>query len=188
MATMNRNVNLEEVNTDAFMGISYLNYQSLLQKVVFVGGIVAGIAINLIGTFVLEISINMTLVLTLIPLVGGVAYGCNYNEDLSLIRYFKLLISKPSKAYYSKPTEDLAQLHMAAERIKQEEALLKQQKEKMSDEAQKQLLVKLGIFAILAIVAVVVTVIVINAMKTDEVHHIVTQASGIVEIEKGVFI
>ena len=40
MASMNRNVNLEEVNTDAFMGISYLNYQSMLQKVVFIGGIV----------------------------------------------------------------------------------------------------------------------------------------------------
>lgn len=37
MASMNRNVNLEEVNTDAFMGISYLNYQSMLQKVVFIG-------------------------------------------------------------------------------------------------------------------------------------------------------
>ena len=45
MASMNRNVNLEEVNTDAFMGISYLNHQSMLQKVVFVGGIVIGIAI-----------------------------------------------------------------------------------------------------------------------------------------------
>ena len=48
MASMNRNVNLEEVNTDAFMGISYLNYQSMLQKVVFIGGIVIGIAINLV--------------------------------------------------------------------------------------------------------------------------------------------
>ena len=59
MASMNRNVNLEEVNTDAFMGISYLNYQSMLQKVVFIGGIVIGIAINLVGTFLLEININV---------------------------------------------------------------------------------------------------------------------------------
>lgn len=35
MASMNRNVNLEEINTDAFMGITYLNYQSLAQKFLF---------------------------------------------------------------------------------------------------------------------------------------------------------
>lgn len=188
MATMNRNVNLEEVNSDAFMGISYLNYQSLLQKVVFVGSIVAGVAINLVGTFVFEISINLTIILTLIPLICGVAYGCNYNEDLSLIRYFKLLISKPSKAYYSKPAEDLAQLHMAADRIKQEEKLIKQQNEKMSDEAQKKLLIRLGIFAFIAIVAVIVMVIIIKAAKTDEIHHIVSQTLGIMEIKKGAFL
>lgn len=176
MATMNRNVNLEEVNSDAFMGISYLNHQSLLQKAVFVGGIVAGIAINLIGTFMLEISINVTIVLTLIPLLMGVAFGCNYNEDLSLIKYFRLLISKPVKIYYSKPTEDLAQLHVAAERIRQEEELIKQQQEKMSDEAQKRLLVKLGIFALLAIVIFALVIILINAMQTDEIHHTVDLA------------
>ena len=59
MASMNRNVNLEEINTDAFMGISFLNYQSLPQKIVFIGGVVAGIAINLIGTFVFNININV---------------------------------------------------------------------------------------------------------------------------------
>lgn len=181
MATMNRNVNLEEVNSDAFMGISYLNHQSLLQKAVFIGGIMAGIAINLVGTFILEVSINLTIVLTLIPLLIGVAFGCNYNEDLSLIKYFRLLISKPAKAYYSKPTEDLAQLHMAAERIRQEEELLKQQQEKMSDEAQKQLLFRLGIFALMAVVIFVVIIILINAMKTDEIHHTVSLALGFVE-------
>ena len=87
MASMNRNVNLEEVNTDAFMGISYLNHQSMLQKVVFVGGIVIGIAINLVGTFVLDISINITMILTLLPIILGVAFGCNFNEDLSLILF-----------------------------------------------------------------------------------------------------
>ena len=79
MASMNRNVNLEEVNTDAFMGISYLNYQSMLQKVVFIGGIVIGIAINLVGTFLLEININVTMILTLVPILSGVAFGCNFN-------------------------------------------------------------------------------------------------------------
>ena len=135
MASMNRNVNLEEVNTDAFMGISYLNYQSMLQKVVFIGGIVIGIAINLVGTFLLEININVTMILTLVPILSGVAFGCNFNEDLSLIKYFKLLISKPVETFYSKPAEDLEQLHQEVDRIKEEAELKQRQQEKMSDEA-----------------------------------------------------
>ena len=92
MASMNRNVNLEEINTDAFMGISYLNYQSIPQKIVFIGGVLVGIALNLIGTFILDISINVSILLNLVPLLVGVVFGCNYNEDLSLIKYMKTYI------------------------------------------------------------------------------------------------
>lgn len=173
MASMNRNVNLEEINTDAFMGISFLNYQSLPQKVIFIGGVVAGIAINLIGTFVFNINVNVSIFLTLIPILIGVAFGCNYNEDLSLIRYFKLLISKPAKAYYSKPAEDLEQLHNAAARIREEEELRKRQQEKMSDEAQRKLLIKMGVGALIAIVLLVAVLVAIKVTKTEEIHHTV---------------
>ena len=86
MASMNRNVSLEEINTDAFMGITYLNYQSLAQKVIFVGGIVVAVGGNLIGTFIFNIGVNVSVFLTFIPLLIGVMCGCNYNEDLSLVR------------------------------------------------------------------------------------------------------
>lgn len=176
MASMNRNVNIEEINTDAFMGISYLNYQSLPQKIVFIGGIVAGVAVNLIGNFVFNISINISIFLTLIPLSIGVAFGCNYNEDLSLIKYIKLLISKPSKAYYSKPAEDLEQLHNAATRIREEEELRKKQQEKISDEAQKKLLIKMGVVAMIVIIIFVVLLVSINATNKKELHHTVQEA------------
>lgn len=173
MATMNRNVNLEEINSDAFMGISYLNHQSILQKAVFIGGIVCAVGINLLGSFVWNININLTLALTLAPLLIGVAFGCNYNEDLPLVKYFKLLVSKPSKAYYSRPTEDLEQLHKSAERIREEEAVLRRQQEKASDEAQKKLLLKLGAFALAAVVALIAALALIKNLKTDEIHHTV---------------
>ena len=127
MASMNRNVNLEEINTDALMGISYLNYQSLPQKIVFIGGIIAGVAINLIGTFIFNISINVSIFLTLIPILIGVAFGCNYNEDLSLIRYFKLLISKTGKKHIIRSQSRIwSKLHNAAARIREEEELRKE--------------------------------------------------------------
>ena len=165
MASMNRNVNLEEVNTDAFMGISYLNHQSMLQKVVFVGGIVIGIAINLVGTFVLDISINITMILTLLPIILGVAFGCNFNEDLSLIKYFKLLVSKPA--------EDLEQLHQEADRIKEDAELKQKQQEKMSDEAQRKLLIRMGVVAVVVVVVFVAVLVGIKTMQPEELHHTV---------------
>lgn len=127
----------------------------------------------MIGTFVFNININVSIFLTLIPILIGVAFGCNYNEDLSLIRYFKLLISKPAKEYYSKPVEDLEQLHNAAARIREEEELRKRQQEKMSDEAQRKLLIKMGVGALIAIVLLVAVLVVIKVTKTEEIHHTV---------------
>lgn len=176
MASMNRNVNLEEINTDAFMRITYLNYQSLAQKVIFVGGIVVAVGGNLIGTFIFNIGVNVSVFLTFIPLLIGVMFGCNYNEDLSLVRYLKLLISKPSKAYYSRPVEDLEQLHNSAAKIREEEELRKKQQEKMSDEAQKKLLIKIGIGVIIAIFIFIVLVMIVKSTKKDELHHTVPEA------------
>lgn len=178
MASMNRNVNLEEINTDAFMGISFLNYQSLPQKAIFIGGIVAAIAINLVGTFVFDISMNFSMFLAFIPLLIGTAFGGNYNEDLSLIQYFRLLISKPAKAYYSKPVEDLEQLHNSEMRIRKEE-LRKQQQEKLSDEAQKKLLIKMGIIAAISIIIFIALVVVLKATKKNELHHTIQEVSYI---------
>ena len=154
MASMNRNVSLEEINTDAFMGITYLNYQSLAQKVIFVGGIVVAVGGNLIGTFIFNIGVNVSVFLTFIP----------------------LLISKPSKAYYSRPVEDLEQLHNSAAKIREEEELRKKQQEKMSDEAQKKLLIKIGIGVIIAIFIFIVLVMIVKSTKKDELHHTVPEA------------
>lgn len=186
MATMNRNVNLEEINSDAFMGISYLNYQTFIQKVVFIGGIVCAVGINLLGIFVLNISMNILLFITLIPLLLGVAFGCNYNEDLSLVQYFRLLISKPATAYYSKPTEDLEQLHRAAQRIREEEELKKREMVKVSDEAQKKLLIKLGVGAAVVVFIFIIVLVLINAIKTEEVHHEVSSQTMKMEIYEDV--
>lgn len=176
MASMNRNVNLEEINTDAFLGISYLKYQTGLQKIIFIGGILSGIGVNLAGTFIFHLSSNVSMLLAMVPLLIGVAFGCNYNEDLSLINYFKLLILKPKKTYYSKPVEDLEQLRNAALRIREEEELRKRQQEKVSDEAQRKLLIKMAIVAVLSVVIFILILVLIKSMKAEEIHHTVWKA------------
>lgn len=91
------------------------------------------------------------------------------------------MISKPAKAYYSKPVEDLEQLHNAAARIREEEELRKSQQEKMSDDAQRKLLIKMGIGALIAIVTLVISLVIIKSMKTEEIHHTV-QAVNQIEV------
>ena len=46
MAQMNRNVNLEEIDSDALFGIDALKNQSILQKIVFFGCVIAGVLVN----------------------------------------------------------------------------------------------------------------------------------------------
>jgi hypothetical protein len=175
MATMNRNVNLEEINSDAFMGIQYLNHQTVLQKAVLIGGIIIAIGFNLLSSFLWHLNINISILLTLLPLIIGIAFGCNYNEDLSLIKYIKLILFKPSITYNSKPTEDLEQLRNSADRIMQAEIKKKQQQ--ASPEEQRKLLIKLLVGAAIAIIFFAILLIVVKNTKTEEVHHTVSTLS-----------
>lgn len=48
MAQMNRNVNLEEIDSDALFGIDALKNQTILQKIVFFGSVIAGVLVNVL--------------------------------------------------------------------------------------------------------------------------------------------
>ncbi len=152
MATMNRNVNLEEINSEAFMGIPYLNYQSMGQKAVFWGSVCVGIGINLLGTFRWHISSMAAMCLMMAPLLAGVALGCNYNQDMSLLSFFLLLILKPKELYLHKPCTGVPHVmgYMAeCERADSERAA----RESVTQEQRRKSLIRL-IAAAVAIVAV----------------------------------
>lgn len=173
MATMNRNVNLEEINSDAFMGIPFLNYQTVWQKAIFIGSIVTGIGLCIVSIFCFNLNTNVAVLLTLLPLIVGIAFGCNYNQDLSLLKYLKLILFKPSKIYYSKPTEDLVQLKNAADRIRQEDELKQQEAKKASPEQQRKLLLKLVVGMLAFFLFMAIIIIVIMQSKTESIHHTV---------------
>lgn len=170
MASMNRNLSLEEVNSDAFMGIPFLNHQTVLQKIIFWGCVLLCAAINLMGNFMFQLNVSVTGFITLLPLLPGIAFGCNYNEDLTVIRYIILLLSKPSKTYVSKPTEDIAELHKMQEQLCMEERT--QGDNQVTQASQRKLLLKLitGI-SIGIIVLIILLAIINNSKEVDEVHH-----------------
>lgn len=178
---MNRNVNLEEINSDAFMGIPYLQHQTVLQKGILTGSIITAVGINLAGNLLWNANMNLVVVITLFPLIVGVAFGCNYNEDLSLIMYFRLIISRPSKAFYSRPTEDIVQLRNSAARIAKEEELQKRQQQGISQEEHKKFLIKTlaGMVVLIAVFAAVLALI--KNLKQEDVHHTVASADYSIE-------
>ena len=173
MATMNRNINLEEINADALMGIPFLNYQTLIQKVEVWGGIGVAVIWNIIGNFILHVNPMLIVIFTLIPVLIGSVFGCNYNQDLSLIKYIYLILNKPMTVLVSKPTEDLIQIKMAASRIARDKELKEKQANAASPEEQKKLLMKLGIGASIFILFLLIVIALILAGKTEEIHHIV---------------
>ena len=172
MATMNRNINVEEINSDAFMGIPYLNYQTILQKCIFWGCVVAAVAWNILGNFLLHINAAVIVFTTLILVAIGAILGCNYNQDLSIINYLKLIIFKSSAAYISKPTEDFAQIKTAAERMNKETELLEKQKN-VTPEQQRKLLIKLLIGALVMVLFFAILLIVLASSNGTVLHHVI---------------
>lgn len=173
MATMNRNLNLEEVNSDAFMGIPFLNYQSAGQKIIFACSIVLSVAIMLIGTFYFKWNANLIVFICLIPLAVGVAFGGNYNQDLSLIKYVHLILLKPSKRYELKPTEDLSYLNTKAAQLIREKERQKLQERNISPQEHRRTLLKLMLGVAIAVIAFLVILVFIEANRAEEIHHIV---------------
>lgn len=177
MATMPRNINLEEVGTDALFGIEYLNHQTILQKIFFFGGIALGIIWNIVGNFFLHCNVALIILGTLICIFFGVILGCNFNQDLTLIQYFKLIFFHSETIYVSKPTEELKQIKQANAKMIKEKELREKQQQSVSAEEQHKFLIKvLAVVGIVFLLFVLIVILLLNGQQED-VHHIVNTAS-----------
>ena len=112
MATMNRNLNLEEVDSDGFMGFDFFKYQTVKQKIIFCVFAVAGI-----GTL-LTINLRLIPLPNMLGTIGmfmfiaiGVLFGCNANKDYSLWQYIKLKFFGKEQLLLFKSTEDIAYIN-----------------------------------------------------------------------------
>ena len=123
MAQMNRNVNLEEIDSDALFGIDALKNQTFLQKVIFFGAVIAGVLLNVLLPIFFEAPKFLCIALFLILLLVGVAFGCNYTEDMTYGRYLYYFFFKPTRHLLYESTEDVAMIKKKAEEIKKEEEL-----------------------------------------------------------------
>ena len=103
-------------------------------------------------------------------LLVGIAFGCNYTEDMTYGKYLYFFFFKPTKHLLYESTEDVERMKKKAEEIKREEEMRLQRQKAADPKAQKKLLMKLVIF-ILVIVNAIAGAFLYAGNKDESVKH-----------------
>jgi hypothetical protein len=173
MAQINRNVDLEEIDSDALFGIDALKGQTILQKAVFWGSVAGGVLINVCLPLIFHTSRILCVALFLLLLLMGIAFGCNYTEDMTYGKYLWCFFFKPEREAVYRSTEDMAEIRKKADLIRKQEERKLQAKRQADPKEQKKLLMKLLIFGMILIIAVGGLMFYSNKKAANEIHHTV---------------
>ena len=154
MAQMNRNVNLEEIDSDALFGIEALKNQTLVQKIVFFGCVLLGVLANVLLPMFYGTPTIVCILIFMAFLLVGVAFGCNYTEDMTYGQYLYFFFFKPTKPLGFSSTEDVVKIREKAAVLKREEEMMLRAKQQANPEAQRKLLMKVIAFVVVLVVII----------------------------------
>lgn len=171
MAQMERNVNLEEIDADALFGIDALKGQSILQKLIFFCCLLAGIVANVCMPMFLHTPRVVCVFLFLGCILAGIAFGCNYTEDLTYGKYLYCYFFKPVKTLRYESTEDIELIKKRAEELKKEEDLLLKRERNANPRDQRKLLVRLLAFVLIMVILLLSALVYVKAVKPKSYHH-----------------
>lgn len=171
MAQMERNVNLEEIDADALFGIDALKGQSILQKLIFFCCLLAGIVANVCMPMFLHTPRVVCVFLFLGCILVGIAFGCNYTEDLTYGKYLYCYFFKPVKTLRYESTEDIELIKKRAEELKKEEDLLLKRERNANPRDQRKLLVRLLAFVLIMVILLLSALVYVKAVKPKSYHH-----------------
>ncbi len=181
MAQMNRNVNLEEIDSDALFGIDALKNQSILQKIVFWGSVIGGVLLNVLLPLYFEVSNVICVFLFLALLLVGISVGCNYTEDMTYGKYFLYFFFKPTTILFYESTEDVERIREQSLELKREEELLIRKSQQADPREQKKLLVKVIAFVTILVISIGAVFIYSGIKEKDQVHHKVEMMMEVVD-------
>lgn len=173
MAQMNRNVNLEEIDSDALFGIDALKNQTFFQKIIFFGCVIAGVLLNVCLPLFFETPRIVCILIFMAFLLIGVAFGCNYTEDMTYGKYMYCFFFKPSTHLTYQSTEDIEKVKKRAEEIKKEEEMTLRKQQQADPVEQRKLLMKLIIFVVVLVVGIAGVFIYASSSKEESIHHTV---------------
>ncbi len=165
-----RNLNLEEIDSDALFGIKYLSHQTTLQKIVFWSCTILSIVIYLVTQLVFKLPFIISFVICLILCGIGILFGANQDENLTIGQYLMLLLFKPSKYVPYRSTEDVYVMKDEAKELKLQEEKRKKEEQGASPEAQRRMLIFVIVF-IVSIFLFLGVVISIKAYKENHYEH-----------------
>ena len=133
-----RNINLEEIDSDALFGIQYLSHQTMAQKVILWGNVIVG-AIFFVGTQMLYHAPFLLSFFGTLLFVGiGFLFGANQNEHMTIGAYLKLVFFKPVKYVNFMSTEDVSLMKEEAGKLKVEEQREERKKAVATPEGQRR--------------------------------------------------
>lgn len=171
MAQMERNVSLEEIDADALFGIDALKGQSILQKLIFFCCLLAGIVANVCMPTFLHTPRVVCVFIFLGCILVGIAFGCNYTEDLTYGKYLYCYFFKPVKTLRYESTEDIELIKKRAEELKKEEDLLLKRERNANPRDQRKLLVRLLAFVFVMAILLLSALVYVKAVKPKSYHH-----------------
>ncbi len=171
MAQMERNVNLEEIDSDALFGIDALKGQSILQKILFFTCLGLGIIANVCMPMFLNTPRAVCVLIFLGLIMIGIAFGCNYTQDMTYGQYLYCYFFKPVKILRYESTEDIVRIKKKAEELKKEEELQRRKEKNADPRAQKKLLIRLLVFVLVMAVAVISVIIYVRLIRPESYHH-----------------
>ncbi len=171
MAQMNRNVNLEEIDADALFGIDALKNQTIVQKIVFFGCLIAGVLANVLLPLFFETPRILCVFIFLGLLLIGVAIGCNYTEDMTYGKYLFYFFFKPTTPLYFESTEDVTKIREKAAELRREEELMLRKRQQADPAAQRKLLLKVVGFVVIMAVLIGSVFVYSNMKEKSNLHH-----------------
>ena len=165
-----RNVNLEEIDSDAVLGIKYLSHQTLLQKAIFWGCVVIAVVFFLMTQLFAILPFILSFFVSMLFAGIGFLFGANQNENLTIAQYVKLLFFKPVRYVDFKSTEDIYLMQDEAIKIKEEEEARKKREQSASPESQRRLLI-IFITMCSLIVVIFIAGMSVKAYKNSHFEH-----------------
>ena len=176
MAQMNRNVNLEEIDADALFGIDALKNQTILQKIVFFGSVIAGVLLNVLLPLFFDTPRIVCILIFMALLMVGVAIGCNYTEDMTYGKYLYYFFFKPTTPLYFKST-----IRETAKQLEHEEEMLLRKKQQADPKAQRKLLIKVIAFVVILSILIGAVFVAGHIKDKRNLHHRVEEITEVVD-------
>ena len=171
-----RNINLEEIDSDALFGIEYLAHQTLGQKIILWGNVIIAVGLFVLLEVIYETSNLISFPVVFVFLAFGFLFGANQNENLTIAAYLKLLFFNRSKYISYKSTEDYELMRDEAKELKNVEKIQKRREESATPEGQRKSL----IVVVILVASLVVFAVIMSGVKTYRQNHSVHHSVGLV--------